>query len=104
LIPTFGDLQIGAIKRRKIAALLDEIEERRYTGNGDRKLGGPVMADHVLAALRKLMNWHAARDDDFMSPIVKGMFAHKIKGTRKGPDSDGRRDSGVLGSHRGDKR
>jgi integrase len=37
------------------------------------------MADHVLAALRKLMNWHAARDDDFVSPIVKGMARTKPK-------------------------
>ena len=79
LIPTFGEQQIGAIKRRKIAELLDEIEERRFTGKGGRKLGGPVMADHVLAALRKLMNWHAARDDDFVSPIVKGMARTKSK-------------------------
>jgi integrase len=31
------------------------------------------MADRVLAAVRKMMNWYAARDDDFMSPIVPGM-------------------------------
>jgi integrase len=79
LIPAFGELQIGAIKRRKIAELLDEIEERRFAGMGGRNLGGPVMADHVLAALRKLMNWHAARDDDFVSPIVKGMSRTKSK-------------------------
>ncbi len=79
LVPTFGGQQIGAIKRRKIAELLDEIEERRFIGKAGRKLGGPVMADHVLAALRKLMNWHAARDDDFVSPIVKGMARTKSK-------------------------
>ena len=27
----------------------------------------------MLAVIRKLMNWYAARDDDFLSPIVKGM-------------------------------
>jgi hypothetical protein len=35
------------------------------------------MADHVLAMLRKLMNWHAGRGDDFRSPIVKGMARTK---------------------------
>ena len=31
------------------------------------------MADHVLAYLRRVMTWHAARSDDFRSPIVRGM-------------------------------
>jgi integrase len=79
LTPTFGDQQIASIKRRQIAELLDDIEERKFVDKAGRKLGGPVMADHVLAALRKLMNWHAARDDDFVSPIVKGMARTKPK-------------------------
>jgi integrase len=37
------------------------------------------MADHVLAMLRKLMNWHASRGDDFRSPIVRGMAKTKPK-------------------------
>jgi integrase len=32
-----------------------------------------VMADRVLAYLRKPLNWHAARDDEFVVPIVRGM-------------------------------
>ena len=31
------------------------------------------MASLTLAYLRRLMNWHAARSDDFRSPIVRGM-------------------------------
>jgi integrase len=27
----------------------------------------------VLAALSRLFNWHASRDDDFVSPVVRGM-------------------------------
>jgi hypothetical protein len=38
-----------------------------------------VMADHVLALLRKLMSWHASRGDDFRSPIVRGMAKTKPK-------------------------
>ena len=37
------------------------------------RLGGVVTADATLAALSKLFNWHAARTDDFVSPVVKGM-------------------------------
>jgi integrase len=32
-----------------------------------------VQADAVLAAVRKLFNWHAARTEEFETPIVKGM-------------------------------
>src|SRR5262249_7603147 len=34
---------------------------------------GPVMADRTLAYIRKVMNWHASRSDEFRSPIVRGM-------------------------------
>jgi integrase len=40
---------------------------------------GPVMADRTLAHLRKALNWHATRDQDFNSPIVKGMARTKPK-------------------------
>lgn len=63
LYPKLGSRQIGDIKRSDITRLLDKIENDN----------GPVMADHVLAMLRKLMNWHASRDDDFRPPIVRGM-------------------------------
>jgi integrase len=43
--------------------LLDDIEDEN----------GPVMADRTLAYIRKVMNWHASRSDEFRSPIVRGM-------------------------------
>jgi hypothetical protein len=79
LLPRFGHRQIGEIKRREIAGLLNDMENREFKDKSGRNLGGPVMADHVLAQLRKLMNWHAARDDDFISPIVRGMARTKPK-------------------------
>lgn len=54
---------IESIKRSEIVKLLDTVEDER----------GPVMADRLLAALRRIMNWHVKRTDDFNSPIVKGM-------------------------------
>jgi integrase len=54
---------VASIGRRDVAELLDGIEDNN----------GPVMADRVLAWVRKLFNWYATRDDDFRSPIVKGM-------------------------------
>ena len=61
--PKLGGRPVHEIRRIEIVHLLDEIEDR----------SGPTMADQVLALLRRIMNWHAARWSDFNSPIVRGM-------------------------------
>jgi integrase len=61
--PTLGSRPIADIRRSEIVGLLDRIEEGT----------GPIMATQTLALVRKIMNWHAARSDDFNSPIVRGM-------------------------------
>jgi integrase len=43
--------------------LLDRVEDEH----------GAPQADGVLSTLRSMMNWWATRDDDYASPIVKGM-------------------------------
>src|SRR5262249_11649361 len=58
-----GGTPIGAIRRRDVVHMLDKIEDER----------GPRMADVALAGLSRLLNWHAVRDDGFVSPIVRGM-------------------------------
>jgi integrase len=63
IFPAFGARPIGAIKRSEIVRLLDKIEET----------SGPAAADDALKVIRKIMNWHATRSDDFRSPIVRGM-------------------------------
>ena len=67
--PSLGARPIDSIKRSEIIRLLDGIEDG----------SGPVMADRTLAAIRKIMNWHASRSDDFRSPIVRGMARTKPK-------------------------
>jgi integrase len=67
--PTLGGRAIDSIKRSEIIRLLDAVED----GSGAR------MADDVLAVLRKIMNWHAARSDEFSSPIRRGMARTKPK-------------------------
>jgi integrase len=37
------------------------------------------MANNTLAHIRKIMNWHSTRTDDFRSPIVRGMARTKPK-------------------------
>jgi integrase len=61
--PVIGSRPIEEIRRSDIVRLLDEIEDDN----------GPVMADRTLAYIRKVMNWHASRSDEFRSPIVRGM-------------------------------
>jgi integrase len=61
--PRIGAQPIIAIKRSDIVRLLDRIKDE----------SGPVMANRTLAYIRKVMNWHATRADDFRPPIVPGM-------------------------------
>jgi integrase len=61
--PAIGSMPIHDLKRRHIAEMLDGIEDNN----------GKVMAANALAYTRAALNWHAARDDDFRSPIVRGM-------------------------------
>jgi integrase len=65
--PKLGSRLIGDIKRSDIVKLLDTIEDTN----------GPSMADYVLSAIRRVMSWHDSRDDDFMSPIRRGMARTK---------------------------
>jgi len=67
--PRLGSRSIYDLRRRDIAELLDGVEDNN----------GPVMADRTLAHLRKAFNWHAARDDQFVPPLVLGMA--RTKGT-----------------------
>jgi integrase len=62
-----GSRQIHSITRKELIRLLDKIEDG----------SGPRAADLTLAYLRKIMNWHAVRDETFRSPIIKGMARGK---------------------------
>jgi integrase len=71
--PKVGTHQINDIRRSEIAKLLDKIADEN----------GPVMADVTLSFLRRVMNWHAGRSDDFRSPIVRGMARTKSSKRRR---------------------
>jgi len=70
--PRIGSKSIYDLKRRDIIEMLDAIEDSN----------GPVMADRVLAHVRKAFNWWMLQDDEFKSPIVRGMARTK-PGERK---------------------
>jgi integrase len=73
--PTLGNLPIATIKRRAIIELLDKIEHGELVSpkTGESIRGGPTMAHSTLAIVRKIMRWHAVRDEDYIAPIVPGM-------------------------------
>jgi integrase len=61
--PAWAGHQFFEIKRSDVNELLDRLEDKH----------GAPQADGVLKVLRSIMNWFATRDDNYMSPIVKGM-------------------------------
>jgi integrase len=67
VFPILGRRPIADIRRKDIVRLLDGIEDNN----------GAASADTVLAIIRRIMNWYAVRDDNFRSPIVRGMRRRK---------------------------
>jgi integrase len=71
--PALGDRPIGEIRRRDIARLLDKVEVG----------AGPRMADVTLGVLRRIFHWYELRDDEFRSPIIRGMQRQKTSEHRR---------------------
>jgi integrase len=67
--PQIGDMPVSSLRRGDIVRLLDHVETK----------SGPVQADRTLAIVRKVLRWHAVRDESFIVPIVPGMARTKPK-------------------------
>jgi integrase len=67
--PRIGNIGIYDLKRSMVTHMLDEIADEN----------GEVQADRVLSYIRKGFNWYEihGHDDDFKSPIVRGMARTK---------------------------
>ena len=63
IYPIWKDREFEGIRRKDVTKLLDMVQDAN----------GPGAADHVLAIARGIMNWHASRADDYVSPIIRGM-------------------------------
>ena len=63
VFPRWKKLALVDIRRADVTALLDEVEDDH----------GARQADYVLAIVRGIMNWFAARHDDYRPAIVPGM-------------------------------
>ena len=63
ILPAWRDREFLGIRRSDVAALLDHVEDHH----------GARQADYCLNVIRSVMNWRAARTDDYRPPIVRGM-------------------------------
>lgn len=67
ILPGWKTKPLSEIRRADVVSLLDKIEDER----------GATTADRCLAAIRRFFAWQQARDDDFISPVVRGMARTK---------------------------
>lgn len=72
-LPRWRDRSIVDITRADINAALDAIFDRQVTGENGRVYGGPVATDRALAQLAAMFRWWETQDEQFRSPIVRGM-------------------------------
>lgn len=76
VLPVWGERRFKDITRRDVSKLLDSIEDsvaaRAKRGN-EKPWKGTRQADMVLAIIRKMANWYMTTDQDYVSPIVRGM-------------------------------
>jgi integrase len=63
VFPIIGAEPIADLKRSHYSKLLDHIE----------KHNGAVMADRTLSAVWQVLEFHAARDDDYIIPLISSM-------------------------------
>ena len=63
LLPVWSGREFVSIRRGDVTKLLDDVEDK----------SGPVSADNALAVIRGICSWYTTRNEDYASPIVRGM-------------------------------
>ena len=69
ILPALGGRDFTSIRRGDVAKLLDAVEDK----------AGPVAADNVLKRVSSICTWFQSRQDDYVSPVVKGMRRSSTK-------------------------
>jgi integrase len=78
VLPSLGDKPVIEIKKSDIIRLLDRLADGELKNDKGKLIeGGEVAADRCLALIRRILNWHAARSDDFRPPLLKGLARTK---------------------------
>lgn len=73
VLPTWEARDFTSIRRGDVVALLDVIEDKH----------GPRQADAVLTIVRSIANWFATRNENYLSPIVRGMNRDDSKSRKR---------------------
>lgn len=68
LVPRWGSMPIGDISRRDVSLMIAGVKVSVRESKGS---GGETSAGHALAKARAIFNWYAARDEKFVSPVVR---------------------------------
>jgi integrase len=63
ILPAWSSRDFRSIRRSDVAKLMDAVQDT----------AGPAAADEVLSIIRSICSWYATRNDDYTSPIIKGM-------------------------------
>jgi integrase len=80
--PRWGKKRFRDIRRGEVNALLDRIEDNH----------GPAQADAVLAVIRGIANFYQSRNEEYTSPVVRGMKRHKAQARERILNDDEIRD------------
>jgi hypothetical protein len=63
IVPAFAGMNFVDVRRKHVSALLDKVEDDC----------GARTADYALSTITGICTWYAKRDEDYASPIIKGM-------------------------------
>jgi integrase len=63
ILPAFVGMDFVDVRRKHVAAMLDHVEDA----------AGARTADYCLSVLNSICSWYAKRDEDYSSPIMRGM-------------------------------
>ena len=67
IIPPFVGMEFVDVRRKHITALLDRIEDKH----------GVRQSDYALSILSGICGWYAKRDEEYATPIIRGMKRQK---------------------------
>ena len=69
LLPAWGPREFESIRRRDVAELQDAVEDK----------SGACESDKCLKLASAIFNWYEKRNEDYRSPIVRGMCRYSSK-------------------------
>jgi integrase len=76
--PTLGRRPVMELRRADMVRLHDKLSSEN----------GPVIANRIVELLRRIFNWYSIRNEDFHSPIVRGMTTAEVSRDRVLSDTE----------------